>query len=250
MMCWCSALTCLMLFSSCEDDDEESLEGTFYGPVVAVGQGNARTWVTTDEAGTPTSLGVTFSEQAINSTGLGNAMRMYTLALPAQAEETLYDHVMLDWNPQGHEPIPLYGVPHFDLHFYTISEAQVAAIQGQVEMDEMPAEQFRPTNYILTPGVVPGMGAHWVDITDINNSPGNFAKTFIYGSHDGNFIFHEPMFTLDFLNTLPTVGTQTMSIPQPAAYQQPGLYPQRYSYSYNSTTKEYTISLLDLTEKD
>ncbi|ALI97772.1 DUF5602 domain-containing protein [Rufibacter tibetensis] len=245
---WCSALACLSLFTTCSDDDDEELAGTFYGPIVALTQGNVRTWVTTNDVGVPVSLGVTFSEQAVKG-NLGNAMRMYILDLPEQAEQTLYDHVMLDWNPQGHDPAPLYGVPHFDLHFYMISPEEVAEIKGQAAMDEMPASQFRPQNYVLTPGVVPAMGAHWVDISDVNNSPGNFAKTFIYGSVDGNFIFHEPMFTLAYLNTLPTVGTQTIPIPQPTQYQVPGLYPQRYSYSYNASTKEYTISLLDLTQK-
>ncbi|GGK78519.1 hypothetical protein GCM10011405_27980 [Rufibacter glacialis] len=224
------------------------MAGTFYGPLVTVGQGNARTWVTTNDAGTPTSLGLTFSEQAITG-NLGNAMRMYTLALPAQADQTLYDHVMLDWNPQGHDPGPLYGAPHFDLHFYMIPPDQVANIQGSAATDQMPAAQFRPQNYMITPGIVPGMGAHWIDFTDVNNTPGNFAKNFIYGSFNGNFIFHEPMFTLAYLKTLPTIGTQTMDIPQPASYQMAGLYPQRYSFSYNANTKEYTISLLDLTQK-
>ncbi|RNI29190.1 hypothetical protein EFB08_07140 [Rufibacter latericius] len=247
---WCSVLLCLSLFTTCSDDEEdENRAGTFYGPQIGVGQGNAKTWVTTDEAGVPTSIGVTFSEGAINAAGLGTTMRMYMLSLPPQAEQTLYDHVMLDWNPQGHEPPGLYNVPHFDLHFYMIPEAEVAAIQGSLELDDTPNSQFIPQNYILTPGIVPGMGAHWVDATDMNNAPGNFAKNFIYGSFEGEYIFHEPMFTLAYLSTLPAKGTETMSIPQPPSYQKPGLYPQKYSYSYNSTTKEYTISLLELTSK-
>ncbi|WP_205502277.1 DUF5602 domain-containing protein [Rufibacter psychrotolerans] len=235
------------LLPACSDDDEDNLEGTFYGAPVAVGQGTAKAWVTTNAAGTPTAVGITLSEGALSN--LGNAMRMYTLPLPQQANQTLYNHVMLDWNPQGHEPPGLYNVPHFDAHFYMIPEAEVANIEGQAAMDEEAEARFVPQNYILTPGVVPGMGAHWIDVTDQNNAPGQFARNFLYGSIDGNFIFHEPMFTLAYLTSLTTRGGETIAVPQPSAYQKAGLYPMRYGFSYNSTTKEYTISLLDLTER-
>ncbi|MFT2011051.1 DUF5602 domain-containing protein [Pontibacter sp. 13R65] len=239
-----------MFIIGCKDDDDDAnVAGTFYGPEVSVGQGNAKAWVTTDGAGTPTAVGVTLSEAAVNASNLGNAMRMYMLHLPSQANKTLYDHVMLDWNPQGHEPAGLYDQPHFDLHFYMVPEATVSAIQGSMGMDVEPDAQYVPENYILTPGIVPGMGAHWINVTDQNNSPGNFAKNFIYGSYNGKFIFHEPMFTLDYLSTLPAKGSETMSIPQPAAYQQSGLYPQKYRFSYNSSSKEYSIILEDFIQK-
>ncbi|WP_207434868.1 DUF5602 domain-containing protein [Sabulibacter ruber] len=243
-----SFLAALFLFSSCSDDDEEEdLAGTHYGMPVTVGQGTGRAWVTTNDAGVPTSVGITLSEGAV--TNLGNGMRMYTLPLPAQADQTLYDHVMLDWNPEGHPPFGNYDVPHFDAHFYMLSEDEVSDIEGDVAMDEQPASQFIPPNYILTPGIVPAMGAHWIDVTDQNNAPGQFARNFLYGSLDGTFIFHEPMFTLAYLNSLKTMNSETISIPQPTAYQKSGLYPMKYSFSYNSSTKEYTISLLELTAR-
>lgn len=246
---YCALLATLILFTSCDDDAAEKA-GTFYGPAVAVGQGNVKAFVTTDAVGMPTAVGITLSEKVVTAGNLGNEMRMFILRLPKQAKKTLYEHVMLDWNPQGHEPPGLYDTPHFDAHFYMIPETEVAKIQGQLEMDEEPEAAYVPQNYILTPGVVPGMGAHWVDITDMNNAPGNFQRNFIYGSHNGDFIFHEPMFTLAYLSTLPAKGTETVNIPQPAAYQKPGLYPQKCSYSYNSTTKEYTISLHNLSSKE
>jgi len=47
-----------------------------------------------------------------------------TLPMPSQAVGTNIDHISLDWNPNGHEPAVLYGAPHFDVHFYMISQAQ------------------------------------------------------------------------------------------------------------------------------
>ncbi|MEP6495442.1 MAG: hypothetical protein ABJF01_22335 [bacterium] len=35
-----------------------------------------------------------------------------------------FDHVVLDWNPAGHEPEHVYTLPHFDFHFYSVSEAE------------------------------------------------------------------------------------------------------------------------------
>jgi hypothetical protein len=45
----------------------------------------------------------------------------FTLALPKEAAPTAYNHIGIDWNPQGHEPQGIYDKPHFDFHFYMIT---------------------------------------------------------------------------------------------------------------------------------
>ncbi|WP_425569608.1 hypothetical protein [Pseudonocardia yuanmonensis] len=47
------------------------------------------------------------------------------LDLPDQASATAYDHVMLNWNPQGHDPVVLFGKPHFDIHFDMVDMASI-----------------------------------------------------------------------------------------------------------------------------
>ena len=44
-----------------------------------------------------------------------------TLDPPPLAPEP-YRFMMLDWNPQGHQPPGVYTVPHFDFHFYMVPD--------------------------------------------------------------------------------------------------------------------------------
>jgi hypothetical protein len=75
----------------------------------------------------------------------------------------------LDWNPHGHEPEQIYGAPHFDFHFYSISQAERAAIPAYeadpTKFDNGPGAAYLPPTYMNFGGGVPQMGAHWVDIT-------------------------------------------------------------------------------------
>jgi hypothetical protein len=40
-------------------------------------------------------------------------MYMYDLDLPTTAGQTPFDHVSFNWNSYGHDPIAIYGAPHF-----------------------------------------------------------------------------------------------------------------------------------------
>ena len=61
----------------------------------------------------------------------------------------------------------------------------------------LPAGEM-PATYINT-GLVPTMGAHWIDVTapELNGQP--FTETFIFGSFDGKMTFYEPMITKAFI---------------------------------------------------
>ena len=150
-----------------------------YGPSVAFAQGTARAWVQTDAGGAPTAIGVTMTEGALNGlpttvTGPSPTALMVTLPLPAAAAGTGFDHAELGWNPGGHEPPQLYGVPHFDLHFYMVSSATQMAIlpsdpQFASKAAKLPAAAFVPTGYVPPPtpvaaSAVPQMGVHWTDV--------------------------------------------------------------------------------------
>jgi hypothetical protein len=177
-------------------------------------------------------------------------MTAYLLALPKQAMLTTFDHIYLDWNPHGHDPAQVYGKPHFDFHFYTISEQERLTIPGlnPPAMDLSPDGRYIPPMYVQTPGLVPAMGAHWVDVLSPEFQPGGeFSRTIIFGSYQGTFIFYEPMITLEYLLSKPN---EKIAIPQPQAYQKSGYYPLSYVISYSESPREYSVALADLAKKD
>ncbi len=266
-------------FSSCEKPEDlpsphagaevskaiPSHEGgtkVFYGPATPLGQGVAKAWVSTDKQGNPLSVGVTVSEHAVEALlkGEGHDHQSFTLKLPKQGEKTLYKHIVLDWNPMGHPAPGIYDLPHFDLHAYMISEEERMAIipmapfdaNGQISFDVQPSPVFIPNDYTLDPGIVPAMGAHWMDRTSPEFNGQIFTQTYIYGSYKGAFIFHEPMFTVAYLKDLKQMSNPFASyaIKQPESYQKPGYYPMQYSFTYNPTPGEYIISLDGLVYKN
>lgn len=217
---------------------------TVFGPAASMGNGTGRTYVVIDPSGAPTSVGVRFSEAALASLPAGTTMVDYTFALPAEGSLTPYTHVVIGWNPMGHPPA-VYQAAHLDVHFYQVTPAQRDAMvpsdpQFNAKLATQPAAMFIPTSYVLTPGGVPRMGAHWIDTTapEANGQP--FTSTFIYGSYDGAFIFAEPMIATSFLSTHPSF---TAPIKLPSSYATHGYYPTSYSVTYDAAAKEYQVSL-------
>ncbi|HEX6964468.1 MAG TPA: DUF5602 domain-containing protein [Gemmatimonadaceae bacterium] len=238
----------LAALAACSDSTRANSRTTV-GPDVALGNGTAHTWVTVDASGNPTALGLAFTESALS--GLPTTMSSVRLHFPAEGTLTPFDHAEIDWNPDGHEPQP-YMVPHFDFHFYQITEAEQDAITPadsdyDAKMAAAPSAEFIPQDYIQTPGGVPQMGAHWVDPTspELNGQP--FTSTFIYGSWDGAFTFMEPMMALSYLQSKPDT---TMAVKLPAKYATPGRYPTTYGVSYDASAKEYRITLGTLVQRN
>lgn len=214
------------------------------GPTTSIAGGTGHTYIALDRSGMPTEVGVRFSETVLTTLPSGTAMVDYTFELPTEAGSTPYTHVVIGWNPMGHPPM-VYQTPHFDVHFYQISRAARDLIvpsdpQFDAKMANKPSAALIPASYVLTPGGVPRMGAHWVDVTapELNGQP--FTTTFIYGSYDGAFIFVEPMVAKAFLETRPTF---TSAIKLPSQYATPGNYPTTYTVAYDAATKEYRVAL-------
>lgn len=228
---------------------------TFVGESKPLGEGQVRSWVTLDTSGHPTAVGLTFNEKAMN--GLPEVMPKgvegleISLALPKEASATPFKHIALYWNPQGHPPEKVYDLPHFDFHFYMISEQQRNGITVQgddvARSQKQPAAEFVPEGYIYVPdSAIPRMGAHWVNPLSQELHGQTFTKTFLYGSYDGQLIFAEPMITKAFLETKTNV---TEAIKLPAKYAQRAYYPTKYSVRYDPVTKEYTIALEGMTRR-
>lgn len=223
----------LVLFTSCEKDPG-SKDKIFKGAVQNIYSGKAWTWYEVDDNNKPVRLAVAIDDAAINSLPIGGEghahENMFNLKLhPKATDLTPFRHVGLDWNPSGHEPEPIYTKPHFDFHFYMISEAERAGIPpyevDSAKFKNVPGPEYLPANYIYPGGGVPQMGAHLLDVTSPELSGQQpFTQTFIYGSFNGKMIFSEPMITLEFIKN--NSGWER-AIPQPQKYQKSGYYPTK-----------------------
>jgi len=215
-------------------------ERTFYSSARHIGNGRAQAWVTENREGEPVSVGLTLSAGAL--TNLPDEMTGFVLELPKGKGKNFYTFVMLDWNPQGHEPPQIYGLPHFDVHFYIVpDEVRLGMLPEKVtEFENLPSDEYVPAGYFRGPGFVPFMGVHWLNGASHELHGATFTQTFIWGSYDGEFVFWEPMLTRDYLLTRPN---EVIGIPQPAAYKRDGWYPTRYEISWSKYGNDYTIAL-------
>lgn len=243
-----AAFLLTMTFISCDKDDDNPPR-TFYGTAVKLGNDSIRSFVTLDASGQPASIGLRVGENALNGlptdTLPGKPEFEYTIPLPSQANATGIDHIEVDWNPFGHEPQGIYNVPHFDMHFYYVSEGEQASVIGGP--DTIPvAPQFIPQDYVPDVVAVPNMGVHWIDTTSSEFHGLPFTATFIYGFYHGNFMFVEPMVTKSFLESHPDFSTV---IKQPQAFQKKAFYANSYEVKFDATKQQYVIALNNLAFK-
>jgi len=220
------ALTSILM--SC-DKENKTLEGTHTGPEVPMGNGKAFSWIKTDKEGKPVSIGFTLTTTALD--GLPDhadehAHNSTELVLPKRSSNTVFDHIVIDWNPEGHPPAPIYAAPHFDFHMYMMTSSERKAIPAY-ESDssgflQFPGADYLPSGYFNPGGGAPQMGAHWIDPTspELNGQP--FTETFIYGSYKGSVNFLEPMVSYEFLKS---TDEFSRTIPRPAKVKTSGYYP-------------------------
>jgi hypothetical protein len=241
-----------VIFSGCVEEESQtqaatqaenqSLTETFTLESKALGDGIVYSWVTLDAEGNPSAIGVNFTTFAIS--GLPEEVAEYTLPLPEEASATAFNHIELDWNPEGHEPQGIYDSPHFDVHFYMIGQEErdriTATEEDMANLSKEPEPEYIPEGYVATPGGIPRMGAHWIDPTapEFNGQP--FEETFIYGFYDGEMVFFEPMVTIDFLKTKPEL-TKPLKLPE--SYPTEAYYPTSYSIRYDKKMEVYTVAL-------
>ncbi|HEX8524311.1 MAG TPA: DUF5602 domain-containing protein [Tepidisphaeraceae bacterium] len=227
-----------------------------YGEPVKLGNGTARTKITLDEQGRPSSIGIVLDQQALEGLPDCDAKTPprsccegpeYVLSLPKQLAVPPYDHVVINWNPRGHEPVGVYDVPHFDFHFYMINQEERHTITGKPEDKarecRQPGAEFCPVGYINTDKSYRHMGNHLVDADtpELHGQP--FTRTFIYGTLDGRISFIEPMITRAYLLSHPSAS---QPIKQPQKFGVSGYYPTHYSVKYDGLEKVYLVTLDNL----
>jgi Domain of unknown function (DUF5602) len=208
---------------------------TYYGKGIKLGNGRARTWVNVSRHGKPLAIGVEMTDGTLENLPEDpedHESSSFVMPLPSQAScLTPFNHVYLNWNVHGHEPPGVYDVPHFDFHFYKSSIAEQTSIPpyevSPSGFDALPSLDFLPELYFRTPGGVPAMGSHWVDLKspELNGMP--FTHTFIYGSYKGQVTFVEPMITHAVIKSGRTILKE---IRQPKKYNPThSYYPTRYA---------------------
>lgn len=231
-----------------------------YGEAAGLGSGTVRTYVAMD-GNTPAEVGIAMSAASLEGLAAdgahggvvmpdGHSTFELVLGMP-EGNVTPFQHVVVDWNPGGHEPPGTYDLPHFDFHFYTITPHERHAIDP-ADPEFMskglrePEATHVPVGYVL-PDLppIPFMGTHWVDPTspELQEQPATFTHTFIYGSWDGRLIFAEPMITKSFLESRPAVRVP-VGVAQ--RYDPAGYYPASYEIRWDEASAEYRVALADL----
>ncbi|MGI8581468.1 MAG: hypothetical protein ACR2KX_04715 [Chitinophagaceae bacterium] len=219
---------------------------TFYGPQVQMGNGHVRSWINiTRKDDLPLAIGIEFTSNSFENLPTADANiedHRFDLKLHQKAMAvTPFDHLTLNWEPEGHPPF--YFTPHFDMHFYKISIAQqntITDVPGPA-----PAPGYLPLSYVIRGATVPQMGTHWLDPRSPEFPPTSapFTHTFIYGSNNGNVHFLEPMITRDFLVSGTSFSTP---FPQPLHFSPSGTYyPTWYRIWKDSENGRSYVALTD-----
>ncbi len=226
-----SCILLVIFLTGCKKDEVVSDPNpTYNGVSQNIGDGKVYAWVkfTGDK---PSSIGMTLAKGALNNIP-HNGGTSLIIALPTEAiGKTSFDHLYLDFSHSGHEPVGIYDVAHFDVHFMMQSNAERSVIPPYLtttatKFDNLPPTGIMPVPYFRLPAGVPLMGVHWANPTSPELNGGKFTETLIMGSYDGKFTFIEPMVTLDLLLTKPTI---TKAIPTPAKFAKTGYFPMKYS---------------------
>lgn len=223
---------------------------TFKGPQVEWGHGYARSWITLTHDDVPVEIGIEITGDAINTLGSdpGAIEDHHTTVLPLHQKAiaaTAFEHIGINWNPGGHPPPGVFTVPHFDFHFYMITNEERMAIPTYAEdptgFDDEPVGDYAPQQYFNPPfggTAEPEMGSHWVPVNLGAFLP--FSKIMIYGSYAGKVHFIEPMITLAYITANNSMNNV---FPTPLAYPEPGYYPSAYNMWHDEKHDRYYVSL-------
>lgn len=166
------------------------------------------------------------------------------IQMPTRARKaTGVDHLTVYWEHHGHPPTP-YLTPHFDFHFYAISDADRQAIDCTNKTKPLAAA----TGYSLTdidiPGLgkleglcVPGMGMHAITSSELTSTT-PFAGTMVLGYYDSKPIFFEPMVAKAKL-----MEKKSFSLPMtvPKGLGRGVQYPRKFEAVYDAKMPGYRL---------
>lgn len=164
--------------------------------------------------------------------------------MPAEARAaTGMDHFTFYWEPHGHPPGP-FLTPHFDFHFYTISDAERLAIDctNKTKPANLPAGYVLPDVEIPGIGMLQGlcfptMGMHSLVSSEVAATT-PFSGTMVLGFYSGRPIFFEPMVAKA---KLMEKRSFTLPMSAPAGVAGGVHYPSRFEAVYDGTIPGYRL---------
>lgn len=194
------------------------------------------TWVTMDgEAAV--ELGATVPLALIEAVPADAEMvwppeALVTVALPPEAAAALgIDHMTINWEAHGHPPATFLA-PHFDFHFYNVTQAEVADIDcaDASKPGTLPAGYALPDLDIPGMGTlvglcVPRMGMHAMPEGQVEETDA-FEAAMMLGFYRGAPIFFEPMVSratllerADFALPMPKVRNLPTGVRYPGSFR-------------------------------
>jgi hypothetical protein len=239
-----AAVLTIMVLAACA---AKGLERTVQGECVDVYGASVCSWATFDGTGDVVEFGATVPLAAIDRAPHDMEMEWPPIAnaivrMPAElTEATGVDHLTVYWEPHGHPP-GAYLTPHFDFHFYNISnstrraidcadETKPAALPANFGMVDIPVPELGT----LVGLCVPEMGMHALLASELQSEE-VFDGTMVIGYYHGAPIFFEPMISRDML-----MRRQSFQLPMPTVSGLPAgvRYPQRFRAEYDRPTDAY-----------
>ena len=225
---------------ACQDSKKEQ---TYTSDKVTLHGGKIWSSAQVSKDGKPEEVSIVLDDATLNSVPLGQPSDHFThannLMIPVPGKSgSPFKFVMVNWNSSGHEPDSIYGLPHFDFHFYTTPQDEVMKYTDSVKLRTTPAQEYVPSNHVAV-HPLPMMGNHFIDVTSPELNRQKFTQTFIYGSYDSKVVFYEPMITLNFLKSQQEFERE---LPQPAKFQTAGYYPTKLKIKKRNGTTEVKLS--------
>ncbi len=179
----------------------------------------------------------------------------YVIPLPdavTRRDDIPFKWSLLNWNRHGHAPPGIYDVPHFDVHFYMTSIAEIMAIPAgacgpefvdcdayAIAKQPLPAGMMHP-DFADVDAVAPAMGNHLIDLTGREFGGEPFTRSWLYGVYGGRVIFYEEMVTLAYLQSRPAECLAIKATPEVAVA---GFYPTQRCIRYEPGTDTYVVSM-------
>lgn len=222
-----------------------------------------RSWARADEEGVLSEIGITLPRAVVEATptilpagsapGFHDATWSVRLALPRSVrQETVFDHVDIDFVPGGHPPSGVYDVPHFDVHFYAIGVDKQLAIDCS-DFDPVSPDLLPPFYIATRPGLppqgecAPVMGHHAFDLRspELAPQPAPFSASMVLGYYTGAFTFLEPMLSRAFFIEKQQVE---LEVPVPPMLGQTTRYPTRFRAVYDEQADAYNLILTDFVQ--
>jgi len=247
------ALLTVGLLSACNGVQSTAGERTVTGSGAQMHGATVHTWARVDAQNKVNAVGFTLPLAAVTAAPTSGHPHVTRLDFPKVVQDTtFFDHVSLDFMPEGHEPEGRYTTPHFDFHFFGVSKAEVQAIDctdgAQPDPASVPHGWVPPVPPNATPQAfcVPQMGYHALHASEFKApgvlQDGLFDKVMIAGYYQGQFQFVEPMITKALLEQK---ASFTLPVPQPASVGRPTRFPAKFEALYDAKAQAYTFVFSD-----